>query len=494
MALPKPLKFILWLVLGLAVAIGLFLLWALQKVDYTPYFTTGYYQTTRARLDSVLADARLSHGAVRVGFGRSSLTPAIGAARDSAAAGEFVGVPLAGYSDRQGRMAEGVHDSLFVSAIWVQAGDQNLALVSCDALIFPQEVADAVIARIAPETGLRREQVLFSATHSHSGIGAWGEGWLAEQFAGKYNANVREWFIRQVVLALQRGRRDLTPARFGQGSFAAPAFVRNRLVDTLGRVDSEFTFAVFRQDDGDYAILGTYAAHATVLSAKNMQFSGDWPGYWRRAVERQIPGMAVFFAGGVGSHGPKGTFRGFELAQEIGEALADSVVQHFPRVSLQGEISVAAIGIPVALPEHHIRVSDELRVRPSLARLIVPQDTTYLQAMRLERLLWAGTPCDFSGEIAVDLKNDAARSGFSAQMTSFDAGYVGYIIPSRYYHLNEYESRLMSFFGPYMGDYFEEMIRRMLVGLQRLQAVAARQDLALESRPEPPAVMPEASF
>jgi len=39
---------------------------------------------------------------------------------------------------------------------------------------------------------------------------------------------------------------------------------------------------------------------------------------------------------------------------------------------------------------------------------------------------------------------------------------VGYIIPDKYYHLNEYESRLMSWYGPGMAPYVNEMIGRLM--------------------------------
>jgi hypothetical protein len=42
---------------------------------------------------------------------------------------------------------------------------------------------------------------------------------------------------------------------------------------------------------------------------------------------------------------------------------------------------------------------------------------------------------------------------------------VGYVIPSRHYHLSGYEPRLMSFFGPNLPDYFDELIRTMALTL-----------------------------
>ncbi|MBE0540051.1 MAG: hypothetical protein IH623_01510 [Verrucomicrobia bacterium] len=53
----------------------------------------------------------------------------------------------------------------------------------------------------------------------------------------------------------------------------------------------------------------------------------------------------------------------------------------------------------------------------------------------------------------------------SAVITSFNGDYIGYVICARYYHLDGYEPRVMSFFGPNVPDYFDEMIRAMALAL-----------------------------
>ncbi len=47
-----------------------------------------------------------------------------------------------------------------------------------------------------------RPQLYFSATHSHSSIGAWGPGFVGEQFAGEENKNVEKWLVGQIEKAV----------------------------------------------------------------------------------------------------------------------------------------------------------------------------------------------------------------------------------------------------------------------------------------------------
>ncbi|MFQ5628140.1 MAG: neutral/alkaline non-lysosomal ceramidase N-terminal domain-containing protein [bacterium] len=459
-----------WLkfVFSVLVFLAIFLVWALDAVDYEPYFLTQYYQTTTARLDSLLQSTDLYTGAIEVGLGKASLTPHPSREEDDPLKGEFKAVPLAGYSDRESNPATAVHDSLFVKAVAIRVSGQTLLMVSLEALIVPVEIAAAVAEKVHESTGLDRTQILFSATHTHSGPGAWGEGWLAEQFAGQYNPAVQRWLIRQTVRAIERACVDLTPAQIGNSSFSAPQFVKNRLVGNLGWVNDAFDVLVFRQADGDQAVLGIYSAHATVLPAENMQFSGDYPGYWQRAIEKQVPGMALFFAGSVGSHGPAEIARDFKSAQKIGEALANSVLTELPKIMFQDTVAISSLGLPVELPELHVRLTSGIRFTPTLAKLLLDTDSTYLQAFRLGNLLWVSTPCDFSGEMAIELKNLAGQNGFHAIISSFNGSYTGYLIPGKYYYYNSYESRIMSWFGPYIGDYFDELIRRMMLGVVRL--------------------------
>ncbi len=427
-----------------------------RPVDDSPYFETDYYRTTRERLEQPIPRA---HGALLAGFGRASLTPQLQS--NVSTLGHFQQLPMAGYGKRQGRAAEGVHDSLFASAMALRVGAQEIVLVSIDALIVSRAMSEGVAAYIDSALGLKREQIFFGATHTHSGVGAWGEGLLAELFAGEYNPRALQWLIAQIASAIQRAHADLAPASFAYGNFAAPRYVVNRLVGDKGGVDDQFAFFVFRQEDGDQTIVGAYAAHATVLTYNNMQLSSDYCGYWRRALEQQQRTHAVFFAGGVGSHGPRGEGEAFEAARFIGEGLADSVRARLPNLLFQSEATLSYLGLQVDLPELHMRVTDDWRFAPWIAKQLVYENDSYLHALRLNDTLWLGAPCDLSGEISARLKDFALRHGKQAICTSFNGSYIGYVLPGRYYHLDSYESRRMSFFGPYMGDYFEELLQRM---------------------------------
>jgi len=442
------------------------LLWALERVDYSPYFDSDYYTRTRARLDSISNETALAVGELELGFGRVGITPGLDAGEDDPETGMFKELPLAGYGDRKGNFAEGIHDSLFVKAMAIRVEGQLLVLIGSDMLIVPPNVSEAVSRLVKKKMDLRRDQLFFSATHTHSSVGAWSEGYVGKEFAGEANPHVEPWLVKQFCAAIEAAVEDLQPGQIGSGSFMAPTLIKNRLVGDRGEKNSEFVYIAAKQNSGKSALLGSFDAHATTLGGSNMQFSADYPGYWQRKLENEGIDMALFFAGSVGSHSSRSQGEEFEEARYIGEALADSVLKFMGATELKDSIELSFLTLGMDLPEFHIRVSDGLRLNPRLGRkLFPPIGEVSFQAARIDDLIWVSTPSDFSGEMALAFKRETHMEGYRALVTSFNGAYVGYIIPGKYYHLNEYESRLMSWYGPNMGPYSHEMIRRMINSL-----------------------------
>ena len=426
------------------------------KVDNTPYFLTGHYEATRTELDSLIAVANVGFGSPEAGFARVNITPEISA----------TGVPLAGYGARKGASAEGVHDSLYVKAMAIRVDEELLLFVSADLLIIPPQVADSVSMLLDQNPMIHRNQIYYSATHTHAGVGAWGLGFVGEQFAGPPDPAVPRWLAQRIARAITMAVADLRQASLGSRSLAAPEYVKNRLVGSDGRINDTFSFLVVRQHGGKTAILTSYTAHATTIGSSNMQFSGDYPGYLQRKLETEVADFAMFFAGSVGSHGAVGEGRDFDRARFIGEALADSVIKNIADVELNDKISFGGFAVQTRLPDFHIRLYEDYHLATFASQKLLPlPDTVLLQAARLGDLIWLTTPCDFSGEYALELQALLRSRGLNSVISSFNGGYVGYVIPAKYFYLREYESFVMAWYGPGLGDYFMDLMYRMATAL-----------------------------
>lgn len=432
-----------------------------SSVTQETFFNEKYYTDTIARLDTLKQSMNVSTDSVHAGFAKVSITPALNQAEDNYADAKFTQLPLAGFGGRKGKSATGIHDSIFVKAAALRVAGQTIIFVASDLLIMPPNIVDSITLMLS-KNGIKREQIFYSATHTHSSVGAWGPGFIGEQFSGKQNSMVEKWLALQISKAIMLAIADLRPARVGTGNFAAEQYTRNRLVGKSGNKNNDFSFITLEQIGKKKAIIGSYSAHATTMGSDNMQISADYPGYWERKVEETSADFALFFAGSVGSQSPTGEGEGFDRPKFIGEALADSLHKRLPGISLKDTITFSALSLKMDLPEYHIRLTTTINLSTALSNSLLPNSANvYLQAVRLGNMIWITTPCDFSGEFALQLKNSLSACGYLANVTSFNGGYTGYIVPGKYFYLDEYEPKVMGWYGPNMGEYTMELIRQL---------------------------------
>ena len=432
-----------------------------RPVDEAPYFESDYFKNTTAQIDSLKTNFKTTDDSLFAGFAKVSITPDLNSSKDNVAEGKFTKVPLAGYGARKGAPATGIHDSIFVKAVALKSGNQQIVLVGADLLIMPPNIIDSATVTLTKK-GFSRSQMYFSATHAHSSIGAWGPGFVGEQFAGEENKNVEKWLVSQIEKAVIQAVSDLCPARIGTGNFKADEFTRNRLVGKSGTKNDDFSYLFIEQFNGKKAVIGSFAAHATTLGDKNMHISADYPGYWQRKMEKSAVDNALFFAGSVGSQSPVSKGVGFDESKYLGEALADSLLLQIPQTKLNARVPFSTFSVKMQLPAYHFRLTTTRNLSTGITKKLMPYPkNVYIQAVRIGNMIWISTPCDFSGEYALQIKNALLAKGFNANITSFNGSYVGYIIPGRYFYLDEYEPKVMGWFGPNMGDYSMDIIRQI---------------------------------
>ena len=304
----------LYFFIGFVVFLGILIFFSTGSVNVDPFVTSSYFKRTMARVDSIRKTEMAVNDSVLAGFSKVSITPGINYATDDAVAGKFKAVPLAGFGARKGKFATGVHDSIFVKAVALKVGPKMMVFVGADLLIMPPNIIDIVTEQLAAK-GISRDQLLFSATHSHSSIGAWGPGFVGEQFAGVPNMEIQKWMVGCIVKSVVTAVADLSKSEIGYGSFDAASLTRNRFIGELGTKNNDFTYLLVNQKGKRKAVIGTFSAHATTQGAGNMEFSGDYPGYWERKMEANTYDVAVFFAGSIGSQSPTGKGKGFESAR-----------------------------------------------------------------------------------------------------------------------------------------------------------------------------------
>lgn len=152
-----------------------------------------------------------------------------------------------------------------------------------------------------------------------------------------------------------------------------------------------------------------------------------------------------------------------EGARQLGESLARRTVERSRACRLESEVALGSASVTFTLPPLRVRLGDHLRLREwGAGRLLPVSDRTTLQGLRIGPWVWLSTPCDFSGELALDLKERARSVGLRCAVTSFNGDYLGYVIPTRYASMDSYESRTMSFYGPVLTEGFLETLEGLM--------------------------------
>jgi len=418
-----------------------------------------YYKQALAAIEQ--HGKRSSHSSVigrfKAGWGSHSITPSIG-------------TPLAGFGDRRGKPSTGVHDEIFVKALAVSDGKDKAVIVGADMLIVPENVAELVRIRVSQQTTLTANDILFNASHNHSGPGAFAPGLASKAFSGAYDPNIPAFLAGAFTEAIVEARRSLEPAKLMHGGLNAPEYIRNR-TRSNGKVDSELSYMLVEQQDGDRCFLVSYSAHPTILGADNMQFTGEYPGFLVRRITEQTGAEAIYLGGSVGSMSPrppKGD-DSFDRCRIMGTALADKVLEAVVDTTLfKDKVDVASIGIPIQLPPFQLRLNENWRLSKFLFPILGIDADGWMHAVRIGDIALVGTPADFCGEISVDLKSRTQNRVGNLWVLSFNGDYAGYISPDRYYYDKDekggygYERGVMSWIGPDQEAFTVSLIMHMI--------------------------------
>ena len=162
----------------------------------------------------ILADHRDS--AVRANVSRaagaatSNITPPLG----SPIVGGFTPFP-----------ATHIHDELHARCLVMDDGKTKLVLVVCDLLGIDRQVSDEARDLIQQDLRIPKDNVLISATHTHSAASALGKD--ARIISGTMDEYQR-FVARRIVDGVKRAHNLLRPAQIGWGQVEAPEHVFNR--------------------------------------------------------------------------------------------------------------------------------------------------------------------------------------------------------------------------------------------------------------------------
>ncbi|WMJ72302.1 neutral/alkaline non-lysosomal ceramidase N-terminal domain-containing protein [Cytophagaceae bacterium ABcell3] len=399
------------------------------------------------RIDSLPPIMDLPEGQLNAGWGKKNIVP------DEP-------MRMAGIGIR--KPYEQVHDSTFARALVINNGFEKVAIISLDLLIFPPIVADKVINELK-QKGYSSQNLYFSATHTHNAAGGWIKGPAGRIIAGKYQEKYVYQLVNAVVEAVKEAEKAAEAAQVGYGRYAAPELVFNRLVGEKGKTDPWIRLLKIETNSGKQAAMVTFSAHAVCLDYEEHSLSGDYPGKLVKLLEEEgSMDFAVFCAGAVGSHGPKADgAENFDKMDSLATGLFRHISKGHQNIAMHDSADLHTFYMPVELREPHLKIGKNTRLRPWVFNWMFGDYDPGFKVAKIGNTILVGTPCDFSGELALPIEAYYKEKGYDLIITSFNGGYIGYITPDEYYGLEKMETFEMNWFGPENGAYFSEILMRL---------------------------------
>ncbi len=286
---------------------------------------------------------------------------------------------LGGYASRR-HPSEGVRQSVWIKAIALEdQNGQRGVMVSMDLIVIAKGSSDRIRDRLEKNFNLNRSQIVLNVSHTHTGPEVRPDVWSIEEEEREKIISFLQDLEDKVVELVGQAIQDLEPAKLFSGNGLTKFQVNRRnnkekQLKSYTELNGPNDYAVpvikvMDENDRMKAILLGYSCHATVLS--DYQFSGDYPGYAKEALEDMYPGaMALFFQGGGGDQNPLPR-REPQLAEQYGRQLAAAV----DRV-LKIEMKPLTSNLSASYSEINIGMKDAPPKAEQL-ELIVAEDSKY---------------------------------------------------------------------------------------------------------------------
>ncbi|MDO4845178.1 MAG: hypothetical protein Q3977_01040 [Oscillospiraceae bacterium] len=255
-----------------------------------------------------------------VGFARREISPTV------------CSVPLGGFGATEHRLSGVIGDPLYVNAVAIRGGEEKLVILSTDLLGVVEKCVALYREAISEKTGLPKDRIFISASHTHSGPDPRSE----IPAAAKYRT---EQLIPALCDAAYRALVDLKPAKLSYGSievgtptcrmnfdrhynvvekgkednyteddkhfadFTQPQYWKDKehysFVEHWEKQDPMLHIMRFERDGADDVLLFNFAAHATFVgTARGTLVSSDWPGATVQRIEKLFPDTKCAFLQG----------------------------------------------------------------------------------------------------------------------------------------------------------------------------------------------------
>lgn len=393
-----------------------------------------------------------------------------------------------------------VHDQLHARAIVLDDGRTRLAIVVADSCMIYREIFDAAKNLIRERTGLPAENILMSATHTHSAPAA------ASVFQTDADPEYQRFLTLRLADAVQQAIVNLMPAQVGWGVGREPRHVFNRrwrlkpgveikdvwgntndlvkmnprpgspeLLEPAGPVDPEVPVLAVRSLQGrPIALLANYSMHY-VGGVPGQTYSADYFGAFCDRVQellgadRQDPPFVAIMSNGTSGDCNCINFREeprseppFAKIRRVASDLAENALTTYRDIAWRDHVELKSAQKEIQLGVRKASPGELAQAKELLAKTAKPggsftgwgpevyareavllhafpdQVPVLLQAFRIGDLGIAAIPCEVFAEIGLEIKQHSPfKPSFTIELAN---GYNGYLPTPAQHKLGGYET------------------------------------------------------
>ena len=404
-----------------------------------------------------------------------------------------MGAPLAG-NPRPVNAAVGVHDPIAANIICLDDGDTRVFLIGMDLLGIEVDTCEKICAGITRATGVPGENIMISATHTHSGpnaprlyYSAYEDPQIMEKEAGEVETYL-EQLVEKVVAGAVAAAKDMTECTLSFGQASDGRFSHNRrlrmkdgsicmifepyrLEDIVCLSDpvSADTVSVLKISAPDGKILALYvhyATHPAIACGLDFLVSRDFPGWMTDCLKAQYgEDLVVLYANGAEGNmavpAPEEGFHNtFEECARVGTQLAQTVIDMVPNTKEMSDTVLNAVRTSIqvqyrSFTEAEVAAAEQVLktagsneqqhgAPPKLSALATLKfhglrgqlDTLPIQGITIGNLLLMAVTTETFRDLAIQMEN---RWDGPALLVGMANGYHGYIPTEQAFSEGGYE-------------------------------------------------------
>jgi len=326
-------------------------------------------------------------------------------------------IPMSGYGGRNDPF-KGVHDELYGRVIVFSDGVNKAATITTELVGLSDQFWDDLTTRIEKATGIKKDFILLSAIHSHSGpvTTVYDDGNSPDVLAYVEELKVK------LLAATKEAVSNMVDAKIGAGKGECLMNVSRRAMDGNGNItlgvnpyapcDHEVgVIKIDDKSDNHVALLMNWPCHAVVLGPRNYLITNDWPGAASNYAEKGLGGklVAPVIVGASGDinpvYGPHIDFEdnnSYAFGKDaIGEDLANVSMQVMKDIKTYGTGNITAVQRVISIEAKEKEATNSLQPDTK-------DDGTLkvrLSAVKIGNIVFTGVSGEVFNQISVQMRN-----------------------------------------------------------------------------------------